>query len=88
MEHADWELDIRHQRKSFDVRISVIDADECYLMADNTKAWFWPDVKRFRMFLADLQRIVDEDIRFGVIGWFPRGGSSGATEPAEAPFDP
>lgn len=87
MEHAGWELDILHQRKSFNVRISVIDADECYLMADNTKAWFWPDVKGFRMFLADLQRIVDEDIRFGVIGWFPRGGSSGATEPADAPFD-
>ena len=88
MQHAGWELDICRQRKNFSVRTNVIDADECYLMADSNKAWFWPDVKGFRMFLADLQRVLEEDSRFGVIGWFPRGGSVGATEPADTPFDP
>ena len=87
MEHAGWELDISRQRKSFCVRISVIDADEGYLMADSSTLWPWPDMTSFRVLLTDLQRIVKEDGRFGVIGWFPRGGSVGATEPADGPFD-
>ena len=65
---------------------SVIDADESYLMADSS-TWPWPDVNAFRIFLTDLQRIVEEDSRFGVIGWLPRG-RSGATESADTPFDP
>ena len=85
LEHAGWELDIGRQRKSFCVRISLVDADECYLMADSNTSWFWPDVKGFRVFLADLQRVLSDDSRFTLVGWFPRGVSTGG---ADTPFDP
>lgn len=87
-EHAGWELDIWRGRKSLWLRINIVDADECYLMTKCSSSWLWPEMKLFRMFLTDLQRILEEDSRFSVIGWFPTGGSAPAMEPAEAPFDP
>ena len=86
MEHVGWELDIGLQRRAFCLRINVIDADECYLMASNSTIWL-PDAKLFRSLLADLQRILKEDGRFVVVGWFPKGGIDRNLEPAAAPFD-
>jgi hypothetical protein len=88
LEHAGWELDIWRERKSFCLRVSVLDADECYLMSRNSSAWLWPDMKPFRKVLSDLKRILDEDGRFDVVGWFPRGGSASSMKPTDAPFSP
>jgi hypothetical protein len=87
-EHSGWELDISRGRERLWLQVSVLDAGECYLMTENVTFRIWPDMKPFRMFLTDLQRILEEDGRFGVIGWFPKGGSVGTMEPADAPFDP
>ena len=86
-EHNGWELDIWRGRKRLWLQISVLDADECYLMTENMTFWLWRDMKLFRTFLTDLQRILGEDGRFGVIGWFPKGGLARTMEPADAPFD-
>ena len=56
-------------------------------MTENMTFWLWPDMKLFRLFLTDLQRILAGDSRFGVIGWFPAGASAHDMEPADAPFD-
>ena len=85
-EHG-WELDIWRGRKRLWLQISVIEADECYLMAENRTFWLWPDVRVFRDFLSDLQRILEADGRFSRIGWFPRGGSGRNMAPAAGPFD-
>jgi hypothetical protein len=85
-EHG-WELDIWSGRKRRWLQISVIDADECYLMAENMAFWLWPDVPLFRTFLSDLQRILDADARFSRVGWFPKGGSARDMAPATGPFE-
>jgi hypothetical protein len=83
-----WELDIWRGRKRLWLQISVLGADECYLMTENMTFWLWPDIKLFQTFLADLQRVLEEDDRFSLIGWFPKGGSARTMEPADTPFDP
>ena len=85
-EHAGWELDIWRQRKGLSLRVNVIDAEECYLMAKSSSSWLSPENKLLRTFLTDLQRILEEDSRFKIIGWFPRGGSAGT--PWTSPFEP
>ena len=87
-EHAGWELDLWHQRKGFSLRVNVIDASECYLMADSSISWLLPDTKPLRMLLADLQRILEEDGRFEVVGWIPRGGLVGTAMFWRSPFAP
>lgn len=82
-----WELDIWRGRKRLWLQISVLCADECYLMTENMTFWLWPDMKLFRMFLMDLQRILAEDTRFCVTGWFPRGVLDSGMELADGPFD-
>ena len=81
-----WELDIWRGRKRLWLQVSVLAADECYLMAENMTFWLWPDVKLFRAFLADLERILADDSRFGVIGWFRSSPFSGETDLADTPF--
>lgn len=85
-EHG-WELDIWRGSKRLWLQISVLDAEECYLDAENKTFWLWPDVALFRTFLADLQRIVTSDDRFRLIGWYPSGGPAKGVTPAPAPFD-
>jgi hypothetical protein len=85
-EHG-WELDVWCGRKRLWLQISVLDADECYLTAENMTFWLWPDVKLFRAFLSDLQRILKADGRFSPIGWFPKGGPTRGVAPAAEPFD-
>jgi hypothetical protein len=85
-EHG-WELDIWRGRKRLWLQISVLDADECYLTAENMTFWLWPDVNVFRAFLSDLQRVVEADSRFRPIGWFPRGGPTRGVAPAAGPLD-
>lgn len=85
-EHG-WELDVWRGRKRLWLQISVIDADECYLMTENMTFWLWPDWKVFRVFLSDLQRILEADSRFGRVGWFQKGGSSRRMTPAGGPFE-
>ena len=87
-EHAGWELDIWRRRKTLWLRVNVVDAGECYLMTESSSSWLWPEEKLVRMFLADLQRILEEDIRFNVIGWLPKGGSAQAVMPWRTPFEP
>jgi hypothetical protein len=87
-EHAGWELDVWRERKSLWLRVNVVDADECYLMATSSSGWLWPEMKPIRMFLADLQRILNEDGRFDVVGWLPTGGSAGTLMPWRTPFEP
>ena len=86
-EHAGWELDVWRQRKSLSLRVTVVDANECYLMAKSS-SWLWRENRLLRMFLTDLQRILDEDGRFKVIGWFPGGGSAGTMMSWRSPFAP
>lgn len=81
-----WELDVWRGRKRLWLQISVLDADECYLMTENMTFWLWPDMELFRAFLADLQRVFAEDDRLCVTGWFSNGTSASATELADAPF--
>lgn len=87
-EHAGWELDIRRGRKGLWLRINVVAADECYLMSKSSSSWLWPEMRVFRVFLTDLQHILEADSRFDIIGWFPTGGSALTMEPAGTPFDP
>jgi hypothetical protein len=82
-----WELDIWRGRKRLWLQISVLDADECYLMTENMTFWLWLDIRLFRVFLTDLQRVLLEDDRFHVIGWFSKNGSAHDMQPADAPFD-
>jgi hypothetical protein len=83
-----WELDIWRGRKRVWLQISVLAADECYLMTENMTFWLWPDVELFRAFLRDLQGVLAEDSRFRVTGWFSKGASVSGTELAEAPLTP
>lgn len=87
-EHAGWELDIWRGRKSLWLRVNVVDADECYLMTRSSSSWLWPETKLFRLFLTDLQRILEADGRFNLIGWLPKGGSERTTMPWRTPFGP
>jgi hypothetical protein len=82
-----WELDIWRDRKRLWLQISVLDVDECYLMAENMTSWLWPDLKLFREFLLDLQRILQADSRFSRVEWLPRGGIDRGASPAAGPFD-
>jgi len=83
-----WELDVWRRRKRIWLQISVLAADECYLMTENMTFWLWPDVELFRAFLRDLQSVLAEDSRFCVTGWFSKGASASATELADAPLTP
>lgn len=85
-EHG-WELDIWRGRKRLWLQVSVLDAEECYLTAENKTSWFWPDVKLFRAFLSDLQHTIEADSRFSPIGWYPKGGPTHGMAPAAGPFD-
>ena len=49
-----WELDVWSGRKRIWLQISVLAADECYLMTENMTFWMWPDRALFRAFLRDL----------------------------------
>lgn len=82
-----WELDIWRGRKRLWLQISVLDPDECYLMAENMTSWPWRDAKLFRAFLLDLNRILQADARFSHVGWLPPGGIDRRAPPAAAPFD-
>ena len=83
-----WELDVWRGRKRLWLQISVLAADECYLMTENMTFWLWPDMDLFRSFLRDLQSVLAEDSKFCVTGWFSNGASVSATELADAPFTP
>ena len=83
-----WELDVWRGRKRIWLQISVLAADECYLMTENMTFWLWPDLGLFRAFLTDLQSVLAEDSRFCVTGWFSKGASVSGTELAEAPLTP
>ena len=85
-EHG-WELDVWWGNKRLWLQISVLDADECYLTAENKTFWLWPDAKVFRAFLADLQRTLAADDKFSITGWFPSGGQAPGVAPATSPFD-
>lgn len=82
-----WELDIWHGRKRLWLQVSVLDPDECYLMAENMTSWLWRDAKLFRAFLLDLNRVLQADTRFSHVGWLPPGGIDRGAPPAAAPFD-
>ena len=80
-----WELDIWRGRKRFWLQISVLAADECYLL---TKlCTLWPDQRLFQAFLSDLQMILEADSRFSQLGWFQSGGIYRRMAPAAGPFD-
>ncbi len=81
-----WELDVWRGRKRLWIQISVLAADECYLLTENMTFWMWPDVELFREFLTDLQSILAENSRLWVTGWFSKGTSVSAMELADAPF--
>ncbi|HEY0650067.1 hypothetical protein [Phenylobacterium sp.] len=83
-----WELDIWQGRQRIWLQISVLDAEECYLITNFKTFWLWSKWDVFRTFLRDLQRILEADSRFRRIGWFQSGGSAGARKPAAGPFDP
>ncbi|MET0274682.1 MAG: hypothetical protein ABW360_16975 [Phenylobacterium sp.] len=83
-----WELDIWRGRKRLWLQISVLDADECYLAAENMTSWLWPDVTLFRSFLSDLHSILKADSRFSRVGWLPKGGIHRGAAPRDRPFDP
>jgi len=82
-----WELDVWRGRKRLWIQISVLDAGECYLVTDNKTFWLLPDFKVYRAFLLDLQRILEADGRFSVVGWFSSGGIARGSAPAVGPFD-
>ncbi len=78
-----WELDIWRGRKRLWLQISLI--DDCIIIAK--PVGLWPDMKLFRAFLSDLQRILEADSRVNRIGWYPKGGIAGDAAPATRPFD-
>lgn len=80
-----WELDIWSGRQRLWVQVTVIDAGESYLIAE--PFWFFPSMKLFRQFLADLKGILEADGRFKQLGWFPKGGSTRNVAPGSGPFD-
>lgn len=82
-----WELDIWRGGKRLWLQVSVLDAEECYIMAQNMTFFLWPDAKLFREFLSDLHRVLQADARFSRIGWLARGGIDRGDAPAAAPFD-
>lgn len=79
-----WELDIWQGRRRLWLQVSVLDASECYLSAENMTFWLWRD-RGLRTFLADLEGILKDDDRFVVDGWFSRGDSSSVLFPR--PYD-
>lgn len=81
-----WELDIWSGRQRMSLQVSVIDADENYLIAQ--PFGLLPNKKIFRKLLQDLQGILEADGRFSRIGRFPIGGSARNIAPAAGPFDP
>lgn len=83
-----WELDVWSGRKRLWRQVSVLAADECYLVTENMTFWLWPDADLFRRFLKDLQSVLAEDGRFIVTGWFSKGAAVSGAELAEAPFTP
>jgi hypothetical protein len=88
MHEKGWELEIWRGRGRFWLRITMADAETNYLIAQNMAFFLWPDVKLFRTFLADLQDVMEADVRFSRIRWFPKGGLDRGAAPATAPFDP
>lgn len=87
MHEKGWELDIWRGRRRFWLRISMVDVETNYLIAENMAFFLWPDVKLFRAFLADLQNVMEADSRFSRIRWFPKRGLDRGVAPATAPFD-
>jgi hypothetical protein len=85
LEHAGWELDISRERKALWLRVNVAGAEESYLMAGSSTSWFSSDKKPLLMLLADLQRVLEADARFGGAGWFPRDRFD--VTPASGPFE-
>jgi hypothetical protein len=83
-EHAGWELDISRQRKRLWIQFNVISADLCYLIASRSNCP-WPDMK---IFLTELQEILENDTRFDVVGWLPEGDPDWPTAPWRTPFEP
>lgn len=80
-----WELDIWSGRQRMSLQVSVIDADENYLIAQ--PFGLWPNRKLLRKLLEDLQRILEADSRFSGVGWLPIAGSGRNMAPAAGPFD-
>jgi hypothetical protein len=87
MREKGWELDIWRERGRFWLRVSMIEVEVNYLMAENMAFFLWPGVKRYRTFLADLQSVLNADGRFTRIQWFPKGGIRRDAAPAANPFD-
>jgi hypothetical protein len=81
-----WDLDIWRWRQRFSLQIVLVRTDENYLRAN--LCGLLPHRKFLRMFLSDLQPILEADRRFSRIGWW-RNGCAGAANmaPAAGPFD-
>lgn len=81
-----WALDIWSGRQRMSLQVTVIDADENYLVAE--PCGFWPNRNLFQKLLADLKVILDADVRFKQVGWSPKGRAGDRTAPAAGPLDP
>lgn len=67
-EHG-WELDFWWERQRMWMQITRMAGDECFLMTKNMASWLRPGLPIYKVFLSDLQRILEDDDRFSSIAW-------------------
>jgi hypothetical protein len=86
-EHG-WELDVYKGKRRFWVQITSMSEDgEVLLMTQNMASWFRPDLPTFRLFLSDLEGVLEEDPRFNRIGWLTKDWWRTDAPPSGGPFD-
>lgn len=86
-EHG-WELDVHRGRKRLWMQItSMGDDGECLIMTKNMTSWLRPDFDVYRVFLTDLQQVLEADARFSQIAWLTKEFWREGSTPARGPFE-
>lgn len=86
-EHG-WELDLHRGRKRLWMQItSAGDHGECMIMTKHRASWFRPDADVYRVFLTDLQQVLEADARFSQMAWLKKEYWRDGHMPARGPFE-
>jgi hypothetical protein len=86
-EHG-WELDVQRGRKRMWMQVtSAGENGECIIMTEHRASWFRPNADVYRVFLTDLQQVLEADPRFSQMAWLKKEYWRDDHRPAAGPFE-